>query len=71
MVHLKLEYHLSRKTYNYEISGILWKIKEMMQHVLKCSKFPCFLNIQNEFLGFVFADAGRITVKMGAIHTAQ
>jgi len=43
---------------------------EMMHHVLKCSKFPCFLNIQNEFLGFVLADAGRMTVKMGAIHTA-
>ena len=44
---------------------------EMMQRVLKCSKFPCFPNTQNEFLGFVLANAGCITVKMGAIHTAR
>jgi len=43
---------------------------ETMQHVLKCSKFPCFLYTQNEFPGFVLADAGRMTLKMGAIHTA-
>ena len=33
-------------------SGILWGGgKDIMQHALKCSKFPFSLNNQNEFLG--------------------
>ena len=31
----KHEYCLNKKIQNYEINGILWRIRQIMQHVLK------------------------------------
>jgi hypothetical protein len=38
------EYYFNRKKLNYEIKGILWKIKQILCSVSsKYSSFPCYL----------------------------